>query len=250
MGFGALLMNRSVVAGASFIAMAAVNPAFAAPPAIYNWTGFYVGGNVGYSFGKADTNLSDPALALFGSTGAFPVSLHPDGIIGGGQFGYNWQNGPAIFGFETDFQGADERAGTAYVCDTEGSTCTRDARINWFGTVRGRIGWLISPATMLYGTAGLAYGKVSVSGSFLPFFDPTSGYSFGESRLNVGLAVGGGIEGAVAGLNGWTVKAEYLYLDLGSLRGTGLDPIFSTTYSWDARFADHIVRIGFNYKLP
>ena len=88
-GFGALFMNRSVVAGASFIALAAVNPAFAAPPAIYNWTGFYVGGNVGYSFGKADTNLSDPSFTEFGSgfglPGAFPAMLHPDGVIGGGQ---------------------------------------------------------------------------------------------------------------------------------------------------------------------
>ena len=244
-------MNRSIVAGVSFIAMAAVNPALAAPPAIYNWTGFYFGGNVGYSFGQVNTDFLDPALTIFGSNGSFPVSLHPDGIIGGGQFGYNWQSGPAIFGFETDFQSANEKAGTAYICDTEGSTCTRDARINWFGTVRGRIGWLISPATMLYGTAGLAYGKVSVSGSVMnaPFIR-NFGYGFSDSATNVGVAVGGGIEGAIAGLNGWTMKAEYLYLDLGSLRGSGVDPFFSSTYSWDARFADHIVRIGFNYKLP
>ena len=255
-------MNRSVVAGASFIALAAVNPAFAAPPAIYNWTGFYVGGNVGYSFGKADTNLSDPSFTEFGSgfglPGSFPAMLHPDGVIGGGQFGYNWQNGPAIFGFETDFQGSDEKASaifsTPYSCDVEG-TCTlsqtRDARINWFGTVRGRIGWLISPMTMMYGTAGLAYGKVSVSGTVLDDpFNTGAGFTFSDSKVKAGLAVGGGIEGAVTGISGLTVKVEYLYIDLGTLSGSGLNPITGNIYTWDARFSDHIARIGFNYKLP
>jgi outer membrane immunogenic protein len=256
-------MKKHYLMSVAVVALGMTSPALAAPP-VYNWTGFYAGGNVGYSWGNADTSFTAPGLTgsfglgTGGLPGSFPVSLHPDGFVGGVQAGYNWQvNTNLVWGVEFDFQGSDEKVHTsfsnAYGCNFEGCSLsqTRDAKINWFGTARGRIGWLLTPTTMLYGTGGLAYGKVSVSGTVTDDIKNTgASFAFSNSQVKAGFAIGAGIEGAVANWSGWTVKAEYLYIDLGSIGGSGIEPITGGRYNWDARFTDQIVRLGFNYRLP
>ncbi len=251
--------------GAAVAALGLTGPAFAAPPQpIYSWTGFYAGGNVGYSWGDVFSNLNAPGFprprCFSGDLpSSFPVSLHPSGVIGGGQAGYNWQlNRSVVVGIEADLQASDEKARAFgsfnYSCDLEGfGTCTlgqtREAKIEWFGTVRGRIGYLLTPTTLLYGTGGLAYGRVTLSGTVTDPDNTGETLLFGRSQVNAGFVVGTGFETMIGNSRNWTFKAEYLYIDLGSLRGSGIEPITNNPYSWDARFIDNIFRVGVNYQF-
>ena len=112
-----LLLSVSVVAfawGSSALAadLPVKAPVYRAPvAAAYNWTGWYVGGNIGYGWGTADTNYTDPGFGFFGLPTSFSASQNLSGIIGGGQIGYNWQaNNTWVFGLEADFQGSGQKA--------------------------------------------------------------------------------------------------------------------------------------------
>ena len=222
------------------------------------WTGFYVGGNIGYGWGTGAANYNDPALGGSGLPTSFSGANNLDGIIGGVQVGYNWQlNNSWVTGLETDFQSADQRASRSFgpFSESEGAfSATLNSKIEWFGTVRGRLGWLVNPTTMVYATGGLAYGRVNASGSFTDTFcTPACMWGFNQSSTKVGWTVGGGIEGAVPwttwNLPNWTWKVEYLYVNLGSISGSGFDTDFGGPYTWNAKFTDNILRIGVNYHF-
>jgi outer membrane immunogenic protein len=283
------------------------------PPApVYTWTGFYVGGNVGGGWGRANTDIAgNGSLTTNGSTefpngsGPFTTSFpfggsnptHPNGVVGGGQAGYNYQFSPSgVLGLEADIQGSGERGSTHFsipfdptfcaiassptTCTTFGepiigaAVTTYQAKIDWFGTVRGRVGVLVGDQLLIYGTGGLAYGNVAVSGTTnfsasqtgLPpgdfrTFIGTAGFS--GSKTNVGFAVGGGVEGRLSYWlpPNWTWKLEYLYLDLGSLDTTTsfVLPLVSNigktffpvtgTANIHTHITDNIVRVGLNYKF-
>lgn len=246
--------------GVAIGAVAATTPAMAAD---IRWTGSYVGGNIGYSWGNASGDVSAPGMTAFGLPGTFPFSAKPVGVIGGGQIGYNWQaNNSWVFGMEADLQGSAEKASShrtdpfSFDPGGEGPTVGAlnqdiEAKILWFGTMRGRVGALVQPSLLLYATAGLAYGKTKVTGSGTATGDLTGiSYAFSSSQVNVGWAAGAGIEGMLPNCKDWNWKVEYLYVDLGSKSGTGTDAVFGTTYSWNAKFTDNIVRVGVNYRLP
>jgi len=146
-----------------------------------------------------------------------------------------------------------------------------EAKIEWFGTVRGRLGFLINNQVLVYATGGLAYGKVGVSGnsivngsvigpSFTAPFNAAGATAFNESRTNIGWTVGTGIEGRFAYWlpASWTWKLEYLYLDLGSLDTTNPFPpaqaayfttLFTGPFTTHTHFTDNIVRVGLNYQF-
>jgi outer membrane immunogenic protein len=267
-------------------------PAPAAVP--WLWTGFYAGLNGGYSFGDATTKLdattttvvrtrifrtagptlisdvtSAPVIANFAAKNSTEV----DGPLGGLQVGYNWQHGWWLAGLEADIQAAGQ-SGKTSLCFVAAAACPVGAgfldasyHLNWFGTVRGRLGVLAHPRVLLYGTGGLAYGGVDA--------DLTAGLVGGGSatvstnHTLVGWTVGGGIEGAVG--NGWSVKLEYLYLDLGrfdAASGTGssftsvdfpntptqgFNTLIDTTVTAAAtartKLTDDVIRVGFNYRF-
>jgi outer membrane immunogenic protein len=246
---------------ASAADMAAPVPMYTkAPVAIpYSWTGLYVGGNIGYSWGKGDSNYNEPAFAGHGPLPtSFSQSQNLDGVIGGGQIGYNWQaNNTWVFGVEADFQGSGEKGSSSitdpYIIDDPilpTITVTNNADIQWFGTVRGRAGVLVTPTMLLYGTGGLAYGRISVSGSVYDSFPPSPyAWSFGQSTTKVGWTVGAGVEGAIPNTRDWTWKLEYLYIDFGTVSGTGFDIDFGGPYSWSTRVTDNILRVGLNYRF-
>ncbi len=145
-----------------------------APAPYYNWSGAYVGLNVGYQFGKT-TNWG----------------TEPNGIAGGGQVGYNWQVHPNwVLGLEADLQ-----ASAAH--DTFAPYKFSNP---WFGTVRGRVGYAMNNI-MPYLTGGLAYGGQRVD------LGP-----FSQSQTHIGWTVGGGVE--VGLTPNWSAKAEYLYVRL------------------------------------
>jgi outer membrane immunogenic protein len=206
-------------------AIAADMPLKAPPPppaAVFGWTGFYAGLNVGGSWGRA---LSDFSISGLGTTVAASDSVSPDGVIGGGQLGYNWQLDPNwLIGVETDIQASGEKASATRfdTVDVEGVTTNYDRRI------------------LLYATGGLACGRVSISGTSTDNIlggSTVSSTAFPNADVNAGWTAGAGVEG-VAWNPRWTWKVEYLYLDLGSL-DTAVSSTFTTTHA-TTKFTDHM----------
>jgi outer membrane immunogenic protein len=269
-------MKKQLLMGVAVGALAGLSPALAADlpvkapvaPVVapYSWTGCYAGINAGYSWGRARGNLNTPDINSLGGGGlglptSFPISLNPNGFIGGGQIGCNWQlNNAWVVGLEADFQGSAEKAGRPFAnsfsfVDGEGIGTgvigqSMQARIHWFGTARGRAGFLVTPTIMLYGTGGLAYGRTSFT-DYISVSTSTgiSGVTaISSAKTRVGWTLGAGVEGALFNWNNWTWKLEYLYVDLGSRSGAGFDPLIGN-YSWNAKFTDNIARVGLNYKF-
>jgi len=125
--------------------------------------------------------------------------------------------------------------------------------------VRGRVGYLINPTTLLYGTGGLAYGGIGVSGTITdgcfsgaPHACAPGSWGFSKNATNVGWTAGGGVEGVVPNTANWTWKVEYLYLDLGSVSGTGFEAAADfgpLPYTWSSKVTDNILRVGMNYHF-
>jgi outer membrane immunogenic protein len=207
-------------------------PVFVPPP--FTWTGFYVGLNAGAIFTSGSrsinfinpTNLSFLALNEPGGLGSGQT-----GFIGGGQAGYNWQTGAFVLGVETDFQGttlskktdfiSPAFAGVGVPAALLGDTLSVHAKasLDWLGTTRGRVGYVVTPDNrlMIYATGGVAYA--GATGNF-SVFDATKGLALSgsPSKTRVGWTIGGGVEYALT--NNWTIRGEYLYADLGKTNFT------------------------------
>jgi len=215
-------------------------PGSTTPVPIANWTGFYVGGNVGSVLGRNPSSLN-AAFNGFADT----LHLLPIGYAGGGQVGYNWQSGAWVFGVEADFQGAfaEDKDACVSNCGTATQVSIKQT-LPWFGTARGRIGYSLG-STLFYGTAGYAYGETK---SELSAILPSP--SFTVTSRRGGWTAGGGIESPlqVFGLLGpnWTAKTEYLYVDLGRTSDV-LVPASGSAFS--TRMQEHIFRGGINYHF-
>jgi outer membrane immunogenic protein len=228
-------------------------PLYVEPP--YDWSGVYIGGNLGYSWGRSADTSSLGTPVLFSDT----VSSHMDGVVGGGQIGVNFQTQNWVWGAEADFQGTGQKSNHAFTCPTGVCTppfgvvalfpgpalpVTTSEQLDWFGTVRGRAGFLVTPKVLLYATGGLAYGQVD---SHSTLIGATT-----ANNINPGWTVGAGIEGAIAGH--WTARLEYLYVDLGTVSNTftsSVPAIGGGTISsnFSSRITDNIVRVGLNYRF-
>lgn len=263
-------MKSSLIAGAAVLTLVAA-PAFAADlpvkalakaPAAYNWTGGYVGGNVGYGWGsdtgdRWDSFVDQPGVGIapyFALGGNVLPGVKPSGIVGGAQVGYNWQAAPNwVWGLVADIQASDMRASASSTVTPPLSALSvhsNTSRIDWFGTVRGRVGYAASN-WLFYGTGGVAYGGVKSALAFncITCTPPTI-WAGSNSSTQVGWAAGAGIE---VGLTAnWTVGVEYLHFDLGSISTTALPdtaPAFGTSVTASSKFAGDIVRATLNYKF-
>jgi outer membrane immunogenic protein len=237
-----------------------------APSCDYSWTGFYLGLNVGYGWGNADTSFEPlPGPNRFFLLQPQSHDSEPDGVIGGGQIGFNWQwNKWFVVGVEADFQGSDidgtTKAGPLFDItggmppDALDSALFTHQRIDWFGTARGRIGFAPWCRLLIYGTGGLAYGDVHYAAdTFYSFNTPTILHHAASSdETRVGWTAGGGLEYALT--HHWSIKAEYLYYDLGDHGATGGEiangvpsPPFAVHYHWET--TGNIVRGGLNFKF-
>jgi outer membrane immunogenic protein len=255
-------MKTLVFGGVVLVAVAAATHVRAADvlltaPAmapVYNWSTCYGGGNVGYgsSLDESITFTGSDEAAFF-STNQFPryIAVKPKGAIAGAQIGCNVQSALWVYGVESDLQWSDIKAtGTVSPVPRTGTqfeTTASESR-KWFGTVRGRAGLLVKPQVLLYGTAGLAYGETELSFSTCAPASPCA--SAATSGTNIGWAAGAGLAWMFA--RNWTIKAEYLYVDLGSRAVTGnTGPIAAPprvfTASSDQR--EHIARLGVNYSF-
>jgi outer membrane immunogenic protein len=275
---------KKIYCAAAFLAIT-VATAFAADlpvkappiqPQVYSWTGFYAGMNGGYGWGDPSHGVAadNDAANLFIRTHGVPNgTVDVSGAVAGGQIGYNWQVRPNwLAGVEADLNWANMRGssstiGSAAFGDSINHTFTNG--LDWFGTVRGRIGFLPTQNLLMYATGGLAYGRTHVSeattnltftGVYFQGVHPDGSTLFciggncvsgSGSQTSVGWTAGGGLEYAI-----WkniTVKAEYLYMDLGyqTIHPSSQSFNGSTPSSIAVTFHDayNIVRAGINFRF-
>lgn len=257
-------------------------PEYIPPPPPPLWTGFYVGLNAGGTFGGDSSNsVSGGPIAVFnnsnasfnainavGSTIGGNVSNSSGGFIGGGQVGYNFQTGNFVWGIEADIQGIAGSSNSSGVsasapgagADIWNGTVSTTKSLDYLGTVRGRVGFLITPTLLIYGTGGLAYGGANAGSSFLGtdtlFTSQAVITGSNQSDTLVGWTAGGGLEWMF--FPNWSFKVEYLYYNLGSAHySDGVLSNFNDTGVLftqglpvsKASFNGNIVRVGVNYHF-
>ncbi|MCO5093533.1 caspase family protein [Bosea sp. (in: a-proteobacteria)] len=254
------------------------------------WTGFYAGGSLGGGRQSERTTVAGPfggptvtptitttttqtipgtpfpttVVTTTTTTGApipapgainplaVPRSLSPDGsgMIGGAQFGFNYQIGAIVIGAETDLAATRLGGGQTASASPGGTRFTTRAEneLSMLGTVRARAGFVLGDF-LIYGSGGYAYGLVDQKGSIMPD-NPltTSGATASRSGLANGWALGGGVEYAIT--PGMTLRLDYTHYDLGNQKltlqdYTGLAPTQFATMR--ARTAGDIVKAGFNF---
>ena len=273
----AVLIATTVAASAADLPVKAPPPP---PPPVYNWTGFYIGGNVGATWGNNDVNVV--SVGVFNPAGLVPDILNQgaagattnlnrnnDGrFIGGAQIGYNWQAANWVYGIEADIQGIANNnsnfTATTSVPANNGSpiltTLNASQKIDYLGTVRGRLGFLATPTFLFYGTGGLAYGQVnsaiSIAQSHGGGADTFGSTAASFSQTRAGWTAGAGLEWLFAPQ--WSAKFEYLYYDLGdvSYNAGTLQASFTNGFvryaispEVSTRFNGNIVRAGVNYHF-
>jgi len=253
-----------------------------------NWSGFYLGVNVGGSIGVIQNT---DGLSGFPTGAGFPAAGNPflssdvkralPGIFGGVQGGFNWQTGNLVLGVEADWQFTDEKStltvqGQNLAAALFTNSYTDQERIKSLGTARARLGWA-HDSYLWYVTGGAAWATVNENLALSSNFNPAAGGGIlaspfvagtnlaAFSHTKSGWTIGGGVETRLWG--GWSAKLEYLYVDLGSVTDAFViagNPGFNTTAGAGATTAgagntftvtssthirDHIVRVGMNYKF-
>ncbi len=261
----ALLLAAAMFSSASASALAADMPVRPLPaPAVFTWTGFYVGLNAGYAWSTqplnvgvpafSDINAAATAIAVAAGTG----SANDNGFTGGAQLGYNWQFGSSVAGLEGDFNYLGLSRGRDQAPVFSGAFNGRafeSVKSDWLGTIRGRFGFAIDRA-LIYATAGIAFTDAKFGRALdWSFLDGCpigpSGLNqchVGSTKWNTGWALGGGVEYALAG--NWSAKAEYLYVDFGRESFQTINankPAQTLLHS--ARLQEQILRVGVNYRF-
>jgi outer membrane immunogenic protein len=228
----------------------------------YNWSGFYLGGNLGGAWGRTDYdffpsgawNLGNGVVGQLAQDGR--ARLNTTNVSGGAQAGYNWQLDHLLLGLEADMQYIGLRKtniftqnGPVAAAVATPYSFTQTSTSDWLATVRGRIGFAVDHI-LFYGTGGLAVAD-SRSSDTLTFTFPALLTSTGSrSGTELGWTAGGGVEWAFA--RNWSMKGEYLYARFDA-KTTAMSNIvaganvFSQAYS--DRLSLNVARIGVNYHF-
>jgi outer membrane immunogenic protein len=236
-----LVWSTALIALISGVCLAAASdlpqrPAYKAPimspVPVYNWTGFYVGGNIGGAWGNID--------ATDVTTGA-TVSPTKSGFAGGFQVGYDWQAGPWVFGIRNLFDGT-SISGGATISDTY-FTGTVNSHLHWFDTLTGRVGYLVEPNVLLYGQGGAAWTSWDVT-------------AFDSTGTQVGEISGGNRTGWTLGLGAewmflphWSTFLEYNYMGFGTRSATTTACVAGNCAYISAKSNLQDVLVGINYKF-
>jgi outer membrane immunogenic protein len=231
-----------------------------------DFKGFYAGFNVGGNSGHSDATTS----TIFSPTGYFASSSVPaiagvgaqslssNGILGGGQAGYNFQHHNLVLGAEFDFGGMNlnqSATGTATYpcCAPTAFTVTQKVNTSWLLTIRPRVGFTGGPV-LVYGTGGLAMTGLNYQAVFTDTF-ATAHESGGTDNVRTGWAAGGGAEVKLG--HRWSVKGEYLRTDFGDVTSTSANltaftPAIafpSNVFTHHANLTGNVYRFGVNYHF-
>jgi len=221
-----------------------------------SWSGLYIGGHVGYGWGEWNGPLSyddhnpnwpQPLLAFDGSD----RTIKGDNLLGGLQVGLMHQMGSWVAGIEADISWTEiDGFGSFMPYPNNPGSPAWDikTKLDMMGTVRGRLGYATG-SVLTYATAGFAWAQTE--SSIQPMYGPISNGLATSDHIHVGWTVGGGIEWALS--SSWTMRAEYLYVNLGRMdyaydgKTAGGQPYDTDHYHADLDL--HTVRLGINYRF-
>jgi outer membrane immunogenic protein len=266
---GALSLGLVTAASAADMAVKA-RPV--APLPVFSWTGFYIGGAIGgrWTDNSWNTSCQETGAGLaatcvvfadrFATNNSqkFNSSAFRASIYGG----YNWQIATWVVGLEGDFGWADNKKTNAGIPGLESPTVigapgldTSTVKTTWDGSFRGRIGYLVTPSVLFYGTGGVAFAHVEASSHCGTSFPVgwcgivNIGRTDTTSSDRVGWTVGGGIEAMLA--PNWLLRGEYRYADYGNLNfvqlqgpGTNQD-----AFTASVKYRTHTALVGLAYKF-
>jgi outer membrane immunogenic protein len=227
-------ISQSALAADMPVRVAPQPAPYVSPVSVYNWTGFYVGANIGGAWSNA--SASDPTGALFAPIGS---SIHDNGsgFLGGGQIGYNWQAGNWVVGVQGDMSwtGINASAADPFVTGT-----TVNYKSDWLANVTGRLGYAWNN-WLWYGKGGVAWvhNKYSATNPNVPF-------NATGNDTRAGWVLGTGLEYGFT--PNWTTFIEYDYNGFGSHSVTVTDPIFGPAQV-GFRQNIQVVKVGLNYKF-
>src|SRR5882762_953446 len=250
-----LLASVAAGAGSAVAADIPVRPPPVAAPAICcavpDWVGFYVGIHGGGGWGH--TSFDPGEFESFTTPFTFP-NVRSSGGVFGFQFGHNWQWGPVVGGLEIDFSGADLKETTTFFSPVVPNTFfTRDKKIDELASARGRLGYLIFPNWLLYGTAGIGWGheRISTTGSFIP-----QGVLLAQASQNSELNMFGWVAGV--GLewkfwDHWLLRGEWLHYDFGRVtdpnNNFALNDLVFFLDNGNVRTTVDVARAALSYKF-
>ena len=254
-------MVKKVLLASAALALFA-SPGFAAdlpvkappmPVPVFSWTGFYVGGNVGWGWGHSVSTEVPPSDSLAFPNGTVFDTIHSNGFLGGAQVGFNYQTAyNLVVGMEGEWDWTNIR-GTETTLSTAprfvGFSSTTTGRIRDLADLTGRIGYAAGN-WLFYGKGGVALDQTNSSGVFL---GPTGTLveTSTSSTDRSGWIVGAGVEWGFA--PGWSAKIEYEHFDFGSTN-VGVNHIAATTGVFTTTFVSSTERVdvvkgGINYRF-
>jgi outer membrane immunogenic protein len=199
---------------------------------IFCWTGFYIGADLGYAWGKDTTTEYLTATNTF--TGFNPTYRIKSPVVGL-YTGYNYPIGSAVLGLETDLEAANLNGG--FLDAVVGGAGT--TQLDWQGSLRGRLGFA-ADKVLFYGTGGLAFADINHT-----YTNLLTGVAETTSALRTGWTAGAGIE--VALMPNLLARAEYRYTDYGPYRYDSVTAFPGFTGQQEPRFG--AVRVGAAYKF-
>jgi outer membrane immunogenic protein len=272
------------VPGAVLFALAMVGPTIAAdmptpvyksapPPAVVqdSWTGFYMGAALGWKEGNSTwttTSLQNiPPFVMF-VDGTSPENFKSSTGRYGGYLGYDWQfSSQWVGGVEVDAAYADKTVTTAGIPGCAASCFPgspgpgadlSSVRMKWDASLRARLGFLVSPSVLLYGTGGVAWQNVATSATCQhsladPFCFVVAGnplFTATNSATRTGWTVGGGIDVKVAA--NWFVRGEYRYSNFGTWTDAlnlSLGAATPNVVNYQLKLNTQIATFGITYKF-
>ncbi len=252
------------------------------------WSGFYLGANGGYWWSQNSLNMTgspsyiNPLFLVTGTSivdalarvGTNNLSINPNGFIGGGQVGYNYQlKNSFLLGLDVDIDGlassnSDTRINSfvslnRFPTEYYDSVLSISKKLNYVGTVRGRLGYLLSPSLLFYSTGGFAYGEITLNETFglhqiplrLPSYAPIEVQN-NHTKTGIGWTVGGGLEWMFRA--NWSAKIEGIYYDIGTINNNvtlsqmtflPIPPAIlgSVNVNTSTQFTAAAIRVGVNY---
>lgn len=253
-------LSLGIVQTAFAADMPAKAPALA--PVVYPWTGFYLGLSAGIRSANRDwdtTAVVAPFGLGVGGTGPDPGtrsrSASNTSFRGGIYGGYNWQFAPTwVAGVEADIAWASNSTTTAGLPGAEGPTIgfatlatdSVSTKAKWDGSLRARLGYLVTPSVLLYATGGVSWLSLEANATCTPggWCVAIRNETFTQTRT--GWTLGGGVEGFVWG--NWLARAEYRYADYGTMSNTHFAGTIDQ-FNASVKVKTHTGLVGLAYKF-
>ena len=251
-GFTALIAAPAMAADLAFKAPAP------APPPVFSWTGFYLGGNFGGGFGDKwwDNNSATNNAFWWGFPGQSIGTTSMEGFLGGGQVGFNWQfASPIVAGIEWNFDGSDING--HFNTGIPGTlTMTNTSKLDWLSTLVGRIGVTVDDHALFYAGGGAAWTKENDSvASFGPGLNgfPGQNISYSGTATESGWTVLAGVEYAIN--NNWSARLQYNYVQFNNSSITmpsgnpGTTAFTGSVLGVSTPLRLNVVTAGLNYRF-